>query len=943
MKKSLLSAGILILSAITLQGGGLPQIGDFGEITEKNLHQQIYVMTGKMSLFTENLTWNKCGKFEVTKISKEQGKYDSVNESAFIGTSQNAAGKNIPGFPCKPNTTYEYSLDVKGNAPWIEFKGAEWNSPSAVYGFRRLKGTKYRPTGEWTNIKGKFTTGAKAVRASVWIQMWGSSQYTDPLPFKKGQYVLIDNIQIKEAASKSFNPASPAAAPKKEELTITKIITSADGKMTDFTVMGTGKTPAAATTAAVSSDKDGIILQIDCREPLKVTPAGDKGTWSGDTLEIFFGPKKADRQLSQFVIEPGGKVYTGRGISGGMKAEWKHEAVMNKDGWQVRLHIPFSTLGWDNPKPGDSIAFNIGRQRMAAREMSSWAAVKRGFHDVENFGRLLIGPYPDGMSREQFEKSQAEKQQAEKQKKWEKLAKSETIIAPVAMTGDFSIPYLPDAVFSPPENAVVNCAVNEQRNYPLAVMNNTDTAGEYLVLAEVPVPGRKIWHNGTPFPGITLRQGLRIRDNRTGKNAIYDPLVKMNEMGSFMIPPKECGLIWLDINTTGMKPGKIAGRIRVLRLNGKGKFTKAGPGWGNYNYDGSITDFPLTLNIRNIVLSQEPAIPGCYFCPPYNPQAQKDTRPDDSIFQLQYDAGMRIVMINVWDLKFPIGKDGKFIPEAPKAAKIIRYAHERGIRKFIVMYAAYHNFPDIYGKKRRAMWPEWVKTLGVFLRKNKVDPKDVQMEISDEPKQKMIPELIEAFKITAAQKTGIRLLCTLGFPRWSIEDMEKLAPYVDDWILYNGQYLGSSPAYRNFIRKVQARGGYVGHYSCSISVRASLLGVFRRNAWIGEYYQLNGNCVYQGLNGQFQPDWKGDPGIGLIHTYEKTGVPSIRLMAMRQGVNDVKYLAKLREIGKDSPEAQAFLKTAARRVMVTEAHDHAAADRVREEAAHLILKIQEQK
>ena len=66
-------------------------------------------------------------------------------------------------------------------------------------------------------------------------------------------------------------------------------------------------------------------------------------------------------------------------------------------------------------------------------------------------------------------------------------------------------------------------------------------------------------------------------------------------------------------------------------------------------------------------------------------------------------------------------------------------------------------------------------------------------------------------------------------------------------------------------------------------------------------------------------------------------------MAFRQGVMDVKYLAKLREIGKDSPEAQAFLETAAKRVAADSIHDQTMPDRVREEAAALILKLQAQK
>ena len=65
-------------------------------------------------------------------------------------------------------------------------------------------------------------------------------------------------------------------------------------------------------------------------------------------------------------------------------------------------------------------------------------------------------------------------------------------------------------------------------------------------------------------------------------------------------------------------------------------------------------------------------------------------------------------------------------------------------------------------------------------------------------------------------------------------------------------------------------------------------------------------------------------------------------MAVRQGMTDVKYLQKLREVGKESPEAQDFLKTAAKRVVVDFGHDPSMPDKVREEAAALILKLQKQ-
>ena len=61
-------------------------------------------------------------------------------------------------------------------------------------------------------------------------------------------------------------------------------------------------------------------------------------------------------------------------------------------------------------------------------------------------------------------------------------------------------------------------------------------------------------------------------------------------------------------------------------------------------------------------------------------------------------------------------------------------------------------------------------------------------------------------------------------------------------------------------------------------------------------------------------------------------------MNLRQGVQDVKYLDKLREVAGSQPEVAAFLKSAPERVMVVDMHDRTAPDRMREEAARLLLK-----
>ena len=78
----------------------------------------------------------------------------------------------------------------------------------------------------------------------------------------------------------------------------------------------------------------------------------------------------------------------------------------------------------------------------------------------------------------------------------------------------------------------------------------------------------------------------------------------------------------------------------------------------------------------------------------------------------------------------------------------------------------------------------------------------------------------------------------------------------------------------------------------------------------------------------------------LISGYRGNVIPTIRSMALRQGIMDVKYLALLRKKFGKLPEVQNFIKKSVQKVMIDRRYDPAAADQVKEEAAQLLLKLQ---
>lgn len=916
-----------LLTALPLCGQNLIVNSDFSG-NQTNLVPECRSNGGAIALFTEDLTWNKCGQLKVDKIAKTPDGHEQVSSAVWIGGGKNNLNNDSPGgFECKPDTVYQFSLDIRGTAPAASVSAIEWKDGAGLWKFKLFKTSigsiVVQP--EWTNYKGTFKTGPDATHAALYLQLWWNTKH-GPMKFKVGDYLLFDNIVITEQKANPLSaPAEPEAALKP-----TKTVSSANGIFGDFVVFKSNDKPSAETAVEVFPDKTGVRLKIDCREPLKVTPAAN-GLWSGDVIEIFFGAKSGDRRLSQFVVGPDGTKFSGRGGGADAGAVWEARTTVTEGGWHADVHVPFSSLGWANPENGESIAFNVARQRKAANELQTWSEVKSSFHDVEHFGRLLLGPYPGGMNRAQYEIAQAQKEAAALKEKFEKNAQRTVLVAPVRITEDFSVPFLPDAVFSPPEKMELKAAVNEFKPLALAIANTTGKPVEYRIRVEIkPAAGETKfdWHDGKPFPGVTLRQGVRMRDSGNAGGALLDPLPRLNEASTILVPSKEAGLLWLDFDTAEMKPGNYEGRIRIVPLNGKAIFSQAGHGYGNLNYSGEMTDVPFTLQVRDIELSKEPAIPGNFFSPPANQES----------IQLLTEAGMRVFLLNPWSLNFPLDNEGRFKPEAPGALQNLNMLSNLSERQIFIGYSCYRTFLQLY-KNQAELWPEWLKTVAQFMKQNGADLKKCYLEVYDEPDPKNFDEILRVMAAARKAVPEMKLTLTLGAHIMSAEQMEKLHPYVDCWILWSHGYFGRAE-HLAFIRKAQSEGREIGHYTCDTALRSSLDRNYRRNAWFGEYHQLDINALYQGITGQRECVWKRTPEGEILYHGLTSAIPSVRYMAFRQGMTDVKYLAKLREAGKDSPEAQAFLKNAAKRVAVDFAHDPETADKVREEAAALILRLQ---
>ena len=326
-----------------------------------------------------------------------------------------------------------------------------------------------------------------------------------------------------------------------------------------------------------------------------------------------------------------------------------------------------------------------------------------------------------GIDRSAFEKLSAETEAALLKAKYERNAKRRFSAAPVSVTADFAVPFVPDEIFNPVESIHLKAAVNEFKPLPLAIANLTDKTAEYRVVLET-AEGYNGGYGlkGFPEKQITLRKAVRFKDSDQDAGSLrLDPLPKTDQACTVTIPPKEAGLVWFDFNTEDVKPGMYQGRIRIIPLSEPAKWESVNGGFHNRKYTGGMLDIPVTLEVRNIILSRHPALPAGFF----------QNAENENMFRLMAEIGVS---------DFGILRKYGIHPT------------------YFIGFSAYRTFQSLYNAKNNParsakLWPQWITAVKKLMNDNGVSDQDFAIETWDEPDPKLLDELIATH---AAAKTA---------------------------------------------------------------------------------------------------------------------------------------------------------------------------------------------
>jgi hypothetical protein len=174
--------------------------------------------------------------------------------------------------------------------------------------------------------------------------------------------------------------------------------------MGPFVKMTLGTIADVQSEAYLVHDGETLYIGVRCEEPdMASVKAGvterDGPAYGDDCIEIFLIPP-ASTVLADFgdrdryfhlVVNTLGTRYDEIGYEApqAFDGEWQAAVAKGDQRWQLEVGIPLRELGV-TVKDGDVWTGNVSRTRWSSREYSSWARIKRSFHDAANFGRIVF-------------------------------------------------------------------------------------------------------------------------------------------------------------------------------------------------------------------------------------------------------------------------------------------------------------------------------------------------------------------------------------------------------------------------------------------------------------------------------------------------------------------------------------------------------------------------
>ena len=365
-------------------------------------------------------------------------------------------------------------------------------------------------------------------------------------------------------------------------------------------VTADSKFQKTASSAAMLYTDDTLYAAIRAPYPAGMTPRAKQKTgesiWLDDCVEFFLQPEDSDIYY-QLLVNAKGEWQGVRHSSNGKSEAWmpadvKIAAFCSANAFDVELALPLAALGKTAPAKGSVWTGNFAREGATCGGLSSWAPVGTRFNAPDRFGKFVFGSRKDYFSNlvkpleaelktlskpnRTAEKALAKfKQEArtkgELRNNWtylhNRIGMVTNMVIQAANGGKTHLVWQDDiwANFEPDRK--IPFGTRELNALNLEVAKGARAITAFFV---------------TNLSERALMTNLSFTADKTAKP--LEPLVRFREMafielhGGVMIPdpvfelplgsmlrvaPGNTGVVWLDIDTSKLKPGTYTGTVRL--------------------------------------------------------------------------------------------------------------------------------------------------------------------------------------------------------------------------------------------------------------------------------------------------------------------------------------------------------------------------------------------
>lgn len=370
------------------------------------------------------------------------------------------------------------------------------------------------------------------------------------------------------------------------------------------------------------------------------------------------------------------------------------------------------------------------------------------------------------------------------------------------------------------------------------------------------------------------------------RDTAADALPRLNEGALLVLPPWEARQLWLDVDAAKLEPGEHAVTVRLRSVE-----------------QASIdVNCALPVRVWEAALPEAQPLHLCHWG--YVHSSCIKDYPEEALAD-QVDLGTN-VFVGVHYPKATFDASGNLTGEIDFAE------HDEYVRRHaphgIILFCGYQGAlqgPAKPGEEAyRRAHIAWLRAWTAHLAELGVGYDGFALYPVDEPG--LSEGLVETFLLYAqlAREADPKIqVYTDPVARITMEELERMAPYVDIWCPNRNGFLLEQNADKLAFLKAQGKTTWT--YECEDNVKhQSPLGYYRAQAWLVWHHGLTGIGFWSYCTSQNDPWFAPADSHEYLIIYPGQGVVrSKRWYAVRDGIEDYAMLARLRDAAEEASAA----------------------------------------